>query len=215
MKKSNSIKKPNSTNKSNPAEKPDSAKNPYPPEKKNFNPSGKIKTVPAKKPKPEDNIPLNGLKFLAIFLILFLPSYFILSPISELNDFAAISSQFFLKTFFGTDSQILPNHPFPLLKTEKLVAEISDLCSAKIEIALMFALIFASFEKKLPYRFKGFLGGLLFLLFFNALRISTTIYFFNANNLAASALFHDILFRISIVIAIVTYYAIWYYYRKK
>ena len=194
------MKKPNSAEKSNPAENP--------------NPAEKKKSNPMKKTKPKDNIPLNGLKFLAIFLILFVPSYIILSPISELNDFATISSQFFLKTFFGVDSSIVWNAPFPFLKTEKLVAEISDLCSAKIEIALMFALVFASFEKKLSYRLNGFLGGLLFLFVFNALRISTTIYFFNANNLAASALFHDILFRISIVIAIVTYYALWYYWRK-
>lgn len=82
----------------------------------------------------------------------------------------------------------------------------------------MFGIVFASFEKKMDYRIYGFVVGAAVMLLFNAIRISTTIYYFDAGELEWSAALHDFLFRMFLIVIIVTYYAIWYYYdqpRKK
>lgn len=167
--------------------------------------------------KKEDSL-LFAFKFVSLFLVISAITYLLLSITSLPNLLAAFSSQIFLKAFFGVDSTLILNSAYPLLITPNLSAEIVDLCSGKIEIAVMLGIILGSFEKKRDYRIRGAIVGILLLLAFNALRISTTVYFFDIGNLQWSAVFHDVLFRIFLIVVIVTYFAIWYYYdqpRKK
>lgn len=151
-------------------------------------------------------------KFVSLFLLFGAISYFLLSLTNIPNLIAAYSSQFMLKMIYSLDSLLVLSGQFPLLKTPNLTAQIVDLCSGKIELAVMFGIIFASFEKKLNYRIWGFLAGLFVMLLFNSIRISTTIYLFDIGNLEWSAALHDFLFRMFLIVVIVTYYAIWYYY---
>ncbi|MFH1750170.1 MAG: exosortase/archaeosortase family protein [Candidatus Micrarchaeota archaeon] len=160
-------------------------------------------------------------KFVSLFLLIAGIAYFTLSSTKIMQYVAAISSQFALKALYGLDSSIAFSQfpsPNPVILTPRLSAEIVDLCAGILELAVLAGIVFASFEKKMGYRIKGFALGLLLLLVFNALRISTTIYYFDLGNLEWSAALHDFLFRLLLIVVIVTYYAIWYFYdipRKK
>jgi len=157
-------------------------------------------------------------KFVSLFLLYGAISYLLLSLTNIPNLVAAFSSQLALKLFFGLNSILSISQQFPLLQTPNLTAQITDLCSGKIELAVLFGIVFASFEKKMDYRIYGFVVGAAVMLLFNAIRISTTIYYFDAGELEWSAALHDFLFRMFLIVIIVTYYAIWYYYdqpRKK
>ncbi|MFH1106703.1 MAG: hypothetical protein V1787_02305 [Candidatus Micrarchaeota archaeon] len=155
---------------------------------------------------------LAGFKFIALFLALFLPAFFLLQPVRELNLFAAWSGQQLLGLLFGIPSLLAVSGGFPVLDLGGFSAEFVDLCSAKLELAVLFGIVFASFEKPLAYRLKGFLAGAAFLFAFNALRIALTLRAFSSSDLLWSALLHDVLFRASLVVGIVTFYALWYYY---
>ncbi|MBI5224438.1 exosortase/archaeosortase family protein [Candidatus Micrarchaeota archaeon] len=160
----------------------------------------------------KDNSWYLAFKFISLSFILTLSLNFAISITNIPNIIAAYTSKLFLNTLFGIDASVLLNADFPIIQTQNLTAIIIDLCSGKLEIAILFGIIFASFEKKTNYKIKGFAVGVLLLLIFNAIRISTTIYFFDSGNIQWSAIFHDLLFRMFLVIIIVTYYAIWYYY---
>lgn len=154
----------------------------------------------------------SAFKFISLFFALSLPAYLLLLPVRELNAFSALSSQFLLSVLFGIPSTVSFSGAFPVMQIGGLYAEFIDLCAAKLELAVLFGIIFASFEKPLAYRLKGFLAGAAFLFSFNALRITLTLRFFSAGNLAWSSVLHDVFFRASLVIALVTFYAVWYYY---
>lgn len=150
-------------------------------------------------------------KFVLLFLALVLPSYWLLSQFTFLNYVAAYSSAFVLEKLFSVPVSVVSGLTHPFLSLDGLLVEIIDLCSGKIEIALLFAFLFASFEKPLAYRLKGFLAGVLLVFLFNAFRIALTVNFLASNNLKAASVFHDVLFRISLVLFLVTFYAVWYY----
>ncbi len=162
--------------------------------------------------KPSGNVFVNSTKFVLLFALLFSASYFLLSLTYFPNLLAASSSSLLLKVagvenFFSHDDNGF------FIQLESVRARIIELCSAKIEIALLFGIIFASFEKSLKYRLKGFLVGLMVLLAINALRIFATLLFVEGNLLLVSELFHDILFKVSLIASTVFYYSIWHYYR--
>ncbi|MEK6843208.1 MAG: exosortase/archaeosortase family protein [Candidatus Micrarchaeota archaeon] len=171
-----------------------------------------MKQKQSPKANKKDNSWYLAFKFISLFFILTLAFNFAISLTQIPNLIAAYSSKLFLNGLFGIDANILQNLDFPIIQTPNLTAIIVDLCSGKLELAILFGIIFASFEKKMDYKIKGFIIGGLLLILFNALRISTIIYFFDSRNIEWSAIFHDLLFRIFLVIIIVTYYAIWYYY---
>jgi hypothetical protein len=56
-------------------------------------------------------------------------------------------------------------------------------------------------------RLKGFAIGLLVLLLFNPVRIALSIKF-------VDPIIHDVLFRITLVVVLVSFYALWYYWEK-
>ncbi len=154
----------------------------------------------------------KAFKFVLLFLALSLPAYLVLERLSLLNYIAAYSSAWLLQNLFSLPTIVVEGYSHPFLSLQGFMVEIIDLCSGKIEIALMFGFLFASFEKSLSYRIKGFLVGLFLLLVFNAVRIAFTVQSFASNSLGVSAFFHDVLFRVSLVLFLVTYYALWYYY---
>ncbi len=166
------------------------------------------------KNRKQGNSLVLAFKFVALFLVFAGISYFAILPTRFPNQVAAVTSQLSLKWLFNIDSEVVSVQSYPGLATPNMLASIVDLCSGKLEIAILIGIIFGSFEKRLDYRLKGFLAGLLVLLVFNALRISTTIYFLNSGDAQWAASLHDVLFRIFLIVAIVTFYTIWYFYDK-
>ncbi len=83
-------------------------------------------------------------------------------------------------------------------------AEIGELCWGKIEFAVLFGILAASFDRSRRQRLFGFVAGFIFFaLFFNPLRITLSI-------LWQSPLVHDVLFRVTLAAAIAFYYFLWY-----
>ncbi|MBU1198023.1 exosortase/archaeosortase family protein [Candidatus Micrarchaeota archaeon] len=166
-----------------------------------------------RKARKQRNNPLqDAFKFIALFLVLSIPAFLLLQNLSLLNLIAAYSSAFLLSTVFHLPAHVLPSNPYPIIGMSTFMVEIIDLCAAKVEIAVLLGILMATFEKSLSYRVKGFLAGLLAIFIFNAFRIALTVHFFANNQLTASILFHDVLFRLSLVLFLVTYYILWYYY---
>ena len=82
--------------------------------------------------------------------------------------------------------------------------EINEACWGRLELAVLFAVIMASEDRSLQKRLRGSaLGAALATLAFNPLRITVSL-------VTLDELVHDVLFRASLLIAIVGYYAWWY-----
>jgi len=147
----------------------------------------------------------GSLKFIAVFAVLFLAASFVLAPLGFFNTLALESTRAFLWAI-GVDSSAAGfSAGFPLLRVDNFpyLIQINDLCAAKIELAVLLGIIFATFDRSLRQRFYGFFEGVAIALLLNPLRIGISVLFFNP-------LIHDILFRLMLVIAMVSYYAIWY-----
>lgn len=149
----------------------------------------------------------KAVKFVLLFALIAIASYLLLNytPLKRFfGTMAAESSQTFLNAL-GTPSQIglLENGNY-YIETQDLLAELNEACAALVEIAVLAGIVFASFEKSLKERMRGFVLGLVLLLLFNPLRISLSVLFLDP-------LVHDVLFRVMLVITIIVFYAWWYY----
>jgi len=153
---------------------------------------------------------LKGLKFVAVFALAALSSYLLLSLLFS-KAFAAIaaySSQFILSLLGVSSSISFAENPH--LISPLFDAELVNLCWGLVEMAVVTGLVLASDDRKIFDRAWGALLGIISVLFFNALRIAVTLKLFNPVEPFASAIAHDLLFRISLVLVIVGYYAFWY-----
>lgn len=152
-------------------------------------------------------------KFVAAFFVSGAFFYAFLSLTGNFfHKLAAESSALLAKNFFET--RIVFSEFFPHLQGTVggsfFDAEINDLCSGRLELAVMAGLVFASRDKKFLERIKGIFLGAILLLVFNPFRIFLTL-----SSVGTPFLFlvHDVLFRLSLIIVLVTFYALWYYWR--
>lgn len=150
---------------------------------------------------------LKGVRFIIFFFMLFGLAYALLAftPMkSSLGWLAAQTSHTALETL-GVQTQIgiLPNGNYSL-NSDGFVAELNEACAALIEIAILFGIVFASFERTIRQRAEGFAIGLGLLLVLNPVRIALSI-------ISLNAFVHDVLFRLTLIITIVGFYAAWYY----
>jgi exosortase/archaeosortase family protein len=152
----------------------------------------------------------KALKFVALFLILFIPAAYVLSASYPLKMLAARSAATVLSAL-GRPATAIDSQPNTSVISSNVTAEIIDYCSGGLEIAVLLGIIFASTDRSLRDRLAGFLAGSLIALAFNAIRIAATIFVYSDSAPFISAVFHDLLFRASIVIFVATYYALWYY----
>ena len=153
----------------------------------------------------------KALKFVASFAILSVAAYFFISLFFPLKLVAAEAGSFFL-TALGKPSYAETGLGLnPVIVSSDFSAEIVDLCSGAIETAVLFGIIFASEDRRLYDRARGFAAGAVALAVFNAARISLTLALYSPSFPTASAVLHDVLFRASIVVFVAAYYAIWYY----
>ncbi len=147
-------------------------------------------------------------QFILDTAIITVPLYLLFSATTILHQIAAHLSQFLL-SFLGKTAIIASQNGAFHLIMPSLDAEISNLCSGGLELALLIGFIAASRDKTIEQRIKGIVVGLLFFILFNASRIAFTI---NSFGTPWFEPLHEALFRAVLIIGLVTYYAIWYYF---
>ena len=154
----------------------------------------------------------DAVLFLGLFAVFALAAYLLLSNTGPLLHYFAAYSSVQALSIMGIDASVVPNSPFPHIAGSRngvpFEAEINDLCAGAIELAVLFGIVMASRDKTVKQRTLGVAGGFVAFLVFNPLRIAVTL---SAVGSWALPLLHDVLFRISLLIIIVGYYAIWYY----
>ncbi len=122
--------------------------------------------------------------------------------------YTAYSTQFVLGLLGQNASIVFAENPH--LIGEGFDAELIQLCWGTIEIALWIGAVAATGNRSLKRRLQGVAAGLLVFLAFNPARIALTLRLFDQDQLFASVVAHDFLFRVSLVVMFVVSYAIWY-----
>lgn len=128
---------------------------------------------------------------------------------------------YFLKSYTAHASSILlsvtGNFAFvsdgqnPIVTFPAGQAEIIDLCSGSLELVIMAAIIFATWDAGLRKRAYGFLMGAVFILVINPLRIAVTLLFAVYAGWNFAELIHGFLFKLTLLIVIAGFYYLWYY----
>lgn len=150
---------------------------------------------------------VKAIRFIAFFGILSALAFVVLQYTflgKALGFAAAVSSQAVLSLAgVQTEMTVLENGNYAL-DSQEFTAELNEACAALVEIAVLFGIVFASFEKSVRERAKGFVAGTALLLVLNPIRISLSILFIDP-------LVHDVLFRLTLIITIIGFYAFWHY----
>jgi len=153
--------------------------------------------------------------FVALFLLVSVPAYFVLGLFAEpFAAVAAYSSEVMLNAA-GGNASVAFEAGVAHLASASFDAEIGDLCWGRVELAVLAGIIMASWDRTLRRRIWGVILGIAVLLVLNPIRIAASLAAFNPQNPQASALLHDFFFRITLVVVLVTYYAVWYYWLSK
>jgi len=161
----------------------------------------------------KQRVVLEAIRFVTIFLVVSFAAWLVLSATTLPNEVAAHSSNALL-SLFGKSGQVeqdgVPHLVFSegVLSPKKIDAEVSELCSGALELAVLFGIIVASEDRSWRKRVAGLLGALAFVLVFNPIRIAVTLLYADSAWLSAV---HEVGFRVSLVVLIVFYYAVWYY----
>jgi len=98
----------------------------------------------------------------------------------------------------------------PLIKVGGVYAQIGNLCAGDLEMALLLAIILATWDRSWRRRIWGCLFGLALILIANPLRIFTVLAVGYYSSWAWADFTHDFLFRLMLIIIIVVYYFLWY-----
>ncbi len=146
--------------------------------------------------------------FILDTVIVAVPLYLLFSVSTILHQIAARLSQLFL-SFLGKAATLSFVNDIPFLHLPGIDAEISNLCSGSLELALLFGFIAASKDRSVEHRVKGIIVGFVFFALFNAVRIAFTV---NAFGTPWFEPLHEALFRAVLIIGLVTFYAVWYYF---
>jgi len=125
-----------------------------------------------------------------------------------LKSFNAQIVTFFLN-FFGLNAE-LKLLAEPTILISGIQAQINNLCAGDLEIALLTAIILATWDRSWKKRFVGIIGGLIAILVLNPLRIFTVLAAGAVFNWGISEIVHDVLFRVMLLLIIAVYYFIWY-----
>lgn len=148
-------------------------------------------------------------KFVASFFISFAFFSWLFSYFSFFNWATAYISSIYL-SFLGISSNILIVQNFPTIVSKYFSASIIELCSGKLEIAFIAAALLSSFDRKINYRLWGVLVGVILVFLLNPLRIVISLLAFHSLDLSTYSLFHNILFRISLIFFLIIFYYLWY-----
>jgi exosortase/archaeosortase family protein len=98
----------------------------------------------------------------------------------------------------------------PLIIVKSVYAKIGNLCAGDIEIALLLAIILATWDRSWRQRLWGCLFGLALIAIANPLRIFIVLAIGYYSSWSWANFTHDFLFRLMLIIIIVVYYFLWY-----
>ncbi len=98
----------------------------------------------------------------------------------------------------------------PAIVVGGVQAQIGNLCAGDIEIALMSAILLATWDRPIKQRLWGIVGGLLVVFITNPIRIATVLGVGYYTDWVWANFTHDVLFRLTLIIIIVLYYFVWY-----
>jgi len=164
----------------------------------------------------KEGVASDAAKFLLAFALSAGAAYLLLSLTGNFfNEVAARSSEAIGRLFVQQISfAVYSASGFPQLSGVAngvaFTAQINGLCSGRLELAVMAGLVLASRDRSVRQRLKGILSGAILLLLFNPLRISLTL---SSIGTPFLAIVHDALFRISLVLLLVVFYAFWHYWQ--
>jgi len=156
----------------------------------------------------------NATKFVLIFALVFLIFLLVLIPLlAPLWDFFGVVNAHSARAIlgsFGIESKVSGNILTTSVNGEDIDFVISQICSGDIEIALLVALLLASFDVVLSWRLIGSIVGAFVFLLINPLRIGLTLLITVKTNLEVGDLAHNVLFRLFLFLLLVFYYFLWY-----
>lgn len=128
-----------------------------------------------------------------------------LYPLKTLTAHASNS----LLNLFGVPTQLVFGAE-PTIIVSGVSAQITNLCAGDIEIALLLAIVLATWDRSWRKRLWGGLFGLALILVANPLRIFTVLAMGYYSNWLWADFTHNVLFRLMLIIIIVVYYFLWY-----
>ena len=157
--------------------------------------------------KKQIKIALIFILSISTFYTLF---YFIIQAIDLylLKTMTAIITNNLLHLFSVPSQLVLGLEPSIVIGN--LTAQITNLCAGDLEIALITAIILATWDRTLKNRIFGILIAWLFILILNPLRIFFVLLIGYYSSWQWADFTHDILFRLTLFAVIVFYYYIWY-----
>lgn len=98
----------------------------------------------------------------------------------------------------------------PTIVVGNINAQITNLCAGNIEIALLPAIILATWDRPWRKRLWGVAFGLALIFVVNITRITTVLGIGFYAGWQTADVMHNLLFRISLIIIILLYYYVWY-----
>ncbi len=98
----------------------------------------------------------------------------------------------------------------PTIVVKQVYAQITNLCAGDLEIALLLAIVLATWDRSWRKRLWGCFFGLALILVANPLRIFTVLAVGYYTNWQWADFTHSVLFRLMLIIIIVVYYFLWY-----
>lgn len=157
-----------------------------------------------------------ALKFLGSIAVVWTASYAVLVfTFLErlLATWTAHATAFLLATLNRPVSVVFLENPH--LLSAGFDAELIPLCWGTLELALWAGIVLASDNRTLTRRVKGLLAGTFAFLIFNPARIALTLWLFDSSEPFASAVAHDVLFRLTLVALFVVAYFVWHSWPEK
>lgn len=154
----------------------------------------------------------KGLHFLIGIGCFYTLFYIIISSIDlyALKAFSASAAHALLGVFGVPAQLVLQGLAEPTIIVGNVAAQINNLCAGDIEIALLFAILLATWDRTWRQRILGCVFGFLLIIVINPLRIATVLASGYYAGWATADIAHDVLFRVSLIIIIVLYYYVWY-----
>jgi len=151
------------------------------------------------------------LKFLGL-IVLFASAAFavlVFTPLERaLATWTAHATAFLLSSLGQPVTVVFLENPH--LLSPGFDAELITLCWGTLELALWAGVVLGTDNRSWNRRLKGLVGGTLVFLAFNPARIALTLRLFDSTRPFASAVAHDVLFRLTLVALFVVAYFIWY-----
>ena len=122
------------------------------------------------------------------------------------------TAQITLKIFelLGYSGEIISGEPMQII-FPFIVVLITELCTGILEFSIVASAILATSEISWKKRIIGMIGAGIVTMLFNFARITIVLLALISSGIAQAELAHDLLFRISLLIVIIGYYAVWFY----